>query len=495
VEEVDRKKSLILIALSSLFFVLASPGFVSPWLSLFFLVPSLIVYSQVSVKEAFFYGFLQGILSYGGANYWFAYSAIVMFDMTLLLAVPLYLFMAALFYGLYLSFFSSSASWIFHITSEGSLFKRVLLSAVSIPLLWMTVEIFRGFIFPQFNITEITSFFYQYPLFLQLVSVVGEHLFSLIIIFVNVGIYFAVKYFLDQRKGEKLSKDKKSLKVLIPLIFSVVLVALSFLYGSIMGGTFYKTEKFKDEIISLQLNISHKKKWKRQYYNEILNRYIAETKRALKSKTKIVIWPETAINFYPQRESDLSIKLLDFADSHDIIILSGGPEYEVVNGKTKYYNAVFKIGNNEIKSVYRKEKLLPFAEHCPVDALMFLYKIANNGKTNQFYSYNKNRPVVAHKYVIGMGICYESTFPFLIKERSLDSDLLVIFSDDVWLGNTSGPEQHIATEVLRAIETRKWIIASVNSGISALISPEGDIVKRIGFGRKGIIRFPLEKKE
>ena len=69
-------------------------------------------------------------------------------------------------------------------------------------------------------------------------------------------------------------------------------------------------------------------------------------------------------------------------------------------------------------------------------------------------------------------ICYESIFGDIITSR--ESNVIVIITNDGWWKNTSGYKQHFQYR-LRAIEQRKSIIRSANTGISAVISPSGEI--------------------
>ena len=138
--------------------------------------------------------------------------------------------------------------------------------------------------------------------------------------------------------------------------------------------------------------------------------------------------------------------------------------------------------------MYRKERLIPFAEYCPVDFLFPLFRVII-GDT-QYTSYAGNRPAAAGTLTMGMAICFESTFPDIMRDRARGADILAVFSDDIWLGEGAGPQQHLAAQVLRAAENRRWVLCCVNSGISAVISPSGNIVAMLPFGREGVLHFP-----
>jgi apolipoprotein N-acyltransferase len=55
---------------------------------------------------------------------------------------------------------------------------------------------------------------------------------------------------------------------------------------------------------------------------------------------------------------------------------------------------------------------------------------------------------------------------------------IAIITNDAWWGNTSGKDQHLAYAKLRAIENRRWVARSANTGISGFINQRGDVVKK-----------------
>ncbi len=78
---------------------------------------------------------------------------------------------------------------------------------------------------------------------------------------------------------------------------------------------------------------------------------------------------------------------------------------------------------------------------------------------------------------IGCAICYESVYGEHCAEYvSAGAELLTVITNDAWWGDTPGYKQHLSYASLRAIETRRWIARSANTGISAIIDPRGRIV-------------------
>lgn len=89
---------------------------------------------------------------------------------------------------------------------------------------------------------------------------------------------------------------------------------------------------------------------------------------------------------------------------------------------------------------------------------------------------------------IGCAICYESVYGEHCAEYvRAGAELLTVITNDAWWGDTPGYKQHLSYASLRAIETRRWIARSANTGISAIIDPRGRIVASTPWWEKASI--------
>jgi apolipoprotein N-acyltransferase len=78
-------------------------------------------------------------------------------------------------------------------------------------------------------------------------------------------------------------------------------------------------------------------------------------------------------------------------------------------------------------------------------------------------------------------ICYESIYG---EMNFTNSDLIAIITNDGWWKNTAGYKQHFSYASLRAIEQRKVIIRSANTGISGIIDANGELIKQSKWDEK-----------
>ena len=85
-------------------------------------------------------------------------------------------------------------------------------------------------------------------------------------------------------------------------------------------------------------------------------------------------------------------------------------------------------------------------------------------------------------------ICYESVYgEYVTKYFNKGYGILAIITNDAWWGNTEGHRQHFSYAKLRAVETRKNILRSANTGISGIISSRGDEIIRTNYNEESII--------
>ena len=136
---------------------------------------------------------------------------------------------------------------------------------------------------------------------------------------------------------------------------------------------------------------------------------------------------------------------------------------------------------------YHKSKLVPGTEQLPfVTVLPFLERLAISLDENSASgTLGKNATAKA----LGNGnskvapiICYESIYGDYVSDYVKDgASWLAVITNDAWWNNTPGHKQHFSFAKLRAIEQRKWLVRSANTGISGFIDPLGRTTLRSGW--------------
>lgn len=253
--------------------------------------------------------------------------------------------------------------------------------------------------------------------------------------------------------------------------------------------------------------------------NSQIEKLITLSESLIDTNTRLVLWPETALPVAVWqdmvRENVYYKPVFDFVNRHPNITLETGIETLKNYGPTKatntarknetsgnYYdvfNAAISLKANEPLVFYNKSKLVPGVETLP-DFLMWLGAIFEKfGGTAGGYGHDKEATafkVKGNPFVTAPIICYESIYgDYVCSYVRKGANLLTIMTNDGWWGNTPGHKQHLAYARLRAIETRKWVVRSANTGISAVINSAGEMVDSRKWDEAAAIRYTIPVDE
>lgn len=292
--------------------------------------------------------------------------------------------------------------------------------------------------------------------FIQSASLFGGLFITLLILLINFMIALFFIYL-----------EKKSLKSLSFIIAAFLI----YFFNSFIGEIIIKNTKNNTEpqkILLVQGNFSKKEKWNHQP-EEIMDKYLELTYKNLKEDIKLVVYPETALSGSIFEDESFKQKLYNFCHENNITILLGS-QYN--DGNLRYNACVAVYPEKKYSEIYFKQILVPFGEYTP-----FFSNINVQFISNSFSKGNKCVLIKTEVGKLGCGICFESIFPNLISENSKNgAEAIVILTNDSWLGKSIPLYQHHSHSILRAVENKKYIINCTNTGISSVISSNGEIV-------------------
>ncbi len=218
--------------------------------------------------------------------------------------------------------------------------------------------------------------------------------------------------------------------------------------------------------------------------------------------TEYFIWPETAIANWANedhiRGNPEFLQAQQFLSKYkNGTLISGLESVRVYNEKKTlsarldeksnqywdHFNAAIQIENSPEINIYHKSKLVPGVEKMPFPKIFsFLAPVFKHlGGSTSSYGWQDHPEVFSARSGIGVApvICYESIWGDWIGESVKNgAQFIAIITNDGWWGNTSGKDQHLLYAKLRAIETRRWVVRSANTGISGFINQRGDLVKQ-----------------
>jgi apolipoprotein N-acyltransferase len=260
---------------------------------------------------------------------------------------------------------------------------------------------------------------------------------------------------------------------------ALICAGAALLLASAHGGWRLKDPVRGEEVkvAVVQGNIDQSLKWEPGLQRESFNTYKRLTMEAARSRPDLVVWPETALPFYLRQETEYRQELQSLSRQIGSWLLVGSPDY-AEDGGVRYYNSAFLLSPKQGSwEKYDKVHLVPFGEYVPLRNLLFFVDklVAGMG---DFAAGEEAKVFSLPVGRFGVMICFEAIFPELARNyRVRGANFLVNITNDAWFGRTAAPYQHLAMAVARAVENGFYLVRAANTGISAVITPEGRIIR------------------
>lgn len=280
--------------------------------------------------------------------------------------------------------------------------------------------------------------------------------------------------------------------ILIPVVISFIM------YNS------YQEKANPVEIVVVQPNIDpYKEKFGGMSTQDQMFRFRELAESKITEKTSFLVGPETALpeGIWEEsmQDSPEYLFLMDIIKKNkNMGIITGlaswhelkpGDEKTPATKKFKQevgfyenHNTAMYLDSTGVPSFYHKSKLVLGVEEMPFPKLLsFLTDfIVDLGGTTGTLGKQKEREVftsIDGKFKAAPIICYESIYgEFVTEYIKKGANILVVITNDGWWGETQGYRQHLRMSSLRAIETRRSMARSANTGVTCFINQRGDII-------------------
>jgi apolipoprotein N-acyltransferase len=321
---------------------------------------------------------------------------------------------------------------------------------------------------------------------------------------INLVLY---EWLLVRTKGKAVLA---SLTVGIPLIISGILYVNDSAH----------IEPDSENVVIVQPNVDPYVKFEPRMEVKSAVDMIQQAEEAVDSKTRWVILPETALVEYADEEYFSQFKTynmwVSFCKRHpQIAVVAGANTYRFYNdgdelsSTVRYtrdgraydsYNTAILFNKDGVDTVYHKSKLVPGPEKMPwPEALGFLGDLVSFDLGGVTGSLGVSKEAVNFQHdstSVAPLICYETVFPDYVRTFTRKgADALLIITNDGWWQNTAGHKQHLYYASLRAVENRRAIYRSANTGISAVVLPNGEIRQPTEYWTRDVIQYPLIRNE
>jgi len=321
---------------------------------------------------------------------------------------------------------------------------------------------------------------------IQISDILGVYGLSALIAFVNGALFITLLYFSKRRWQHTDITKCLAAGSVIALILGITLTGI---YGHWRLKTIdnLMTSAPKTRISVIQGNIDQAVKWDPAFQKETIEKYNRLSSSALKQQPDLIVWPESATPFYFLYDIAPSEMVFEGFRQTPCDYLIGSPSFVRTDGVVEYYNSAYLIvPEDKTIGKYDKTHLVPFGEYVPFKKwLPFLGKIV--AQVGDFRAGKVGRTLPWRNEQLGVQICYEIIFPELSRAMANNgASLLINITNDAWFGKTSGPYQHFSMTVFRAVENRRTLARSANTGISGFIDPAGRILASTGLLQEAV---------
>lgn len=443
-----RLKYFFLAILSGILTAISFPkinAFCFVWIAF---IPMIYTSLRNCVKNSLVYGFIFGFTYYAISLYWMFPFLKYNTNTTQALIVSVLLWS---YLSLYFAFWTGSLSF-----SRRHFYP--IISCLYAASSWVMLEYVRTYFLTGFGWSLLGYSQASFSYIIQFADVIGVYGISFFIILINMLLY----YWLKDLKGKEY------------VLYAICLFSLVFIYGYVKINNHSNPYGERINIGVVQPNIDQYKKWDEKYSNEIIN-IIKQNADDFKDKDlDLIVYPETSLPGYLQYEGNI-IDLVEEISSYARLSLFCGPSYDDVG----IYNSVFAVNDKgKILEKHDKNHLVVFGEFIPFKKILSKYF----GVLNALGDFSKGKymnVLKSYDLLVGTTICSENFFPDLSRKLVLNgAKILTNHTNDAWFFDSYAPYQHFVMNVFRAIENRKNVIVSANTGISAVIDSVGNIVKR-----------------
>lgn len=460
--------------ISGVLLVLAFPVFDMYLLAWVAFIPFLLSLWEKTPVEAFLTGFAFGVVYFFGTLYWIYHSINFYGGFSFVTSIAIVLLLCC-----YLSLYPAVFAYFF-----SSVIKKTRLPALLIgPVLWVVLEFVRSYAFTGFPWSSIGYSQYKFLHIIQISDITGVYGISFLVLAFNCALVdiLLIKSRIRQMPLFPLSYTAFGLTMLFIVIVS------SLVYGFWRLGQSRPGNIVKASVV--QGNIEQDKKWDPAFQKYVIDTYTGLALEAAGKSPDLIVWPETAIPFFYGNDMVNTDYLVQFQKTLNTPLIFGSVLKKKTSGNQQFLTNSVLLLDKEGKNTYQYDKihLVPFGEYVPLRRFLFFIDKLVAG-IGDYLPGNKYIKAKTEFGSFASLVCYEIIFPGLVRKfYTKNGDFIVAVTNDAWFGKTAGPYQHFIMAVFRAIENRKPVIRSANTGISGFIDSNGRILARTELFQRQIL--------
>lgn len=395
------------------------------------------------------------------------------------------------------SFFMTSVFYLFHLTRKKIGNNQGYVSLVVYWIAWEWFHMEWDLSWPWLTLGNGFANYYTWIQWYEYTGVFGGSLWVLII---NILLFKLVRSFTDSQKKPQETTKQAFTSGLIYRASLPLLLLLCPIVFSLWIYFHYDEKENPVKVVVVQPNSDPYNEKFDEPFQQQLKKMFDITSGKVDSSADYLVFPETALteNIW-ENEIDSYYSSFFIKD-----FLKNFPHLKIVTGASTYYayspdegisetarpfkmqegyydafNTGLQFDSTGKIQIYHKSKLVVGVEKMPFPALfkpLESFAIDLGGTSGSLGVQAERSCLVSQSTSVAPVICYESIYgEYVTGYVKNGADLIFIITNDGWWENSPGHRQHLAYGRLRAIETRRSIARSANTGISCFINQKGDI--------------------
>lgn len=319
---------------------------------------------------------------------------------------------------------------------------------------------------------------------------------SLWVLLSNIAIFEYV------RQRTKLSQLRAVLVVTVPMIVSMIMLWS------------YTESSKRAQISVIQPNVDcYEEKFTGSKSDQIIN--ILDLLSEVPTTSNVVVLPETAVPYQVDDVNPMSSDAVQLIDNqlkkthpHSMLVTGVSTEHVYAPGEPisqtargvgdyryDYFNSALALGSDSEHIIHHKMRLVIGVEAMPELPLIERF-VDLGGITGQLGRNDKATVFRKGEIVAGPAICYEGLYgEDYAKFVNQGANVMMVLSNDGWWGETPGHRRLFDFCRLRAIETRRSVARSANTGVSGFITPQGDVLQRLDWDERGVLTQSVELRD
>lgn len=447
----SRVRRWLLALLSGALLALSLPGSGDQgWAAFAALVPLLAAIDGAGWRQAGVLGFGAGLVFWVATIPWIAATMVRYGDLSWPLAALVLTGLAG-YLALYWAAFCALLS---RIAPNGG--ARFVVGAAS---LWVALEFLRTYLLTGFPWNLLGYSQYRHLPLIQIAAVTGIYGVSFLVVAVNAALW------------RLLAADRGWKHAFTGTVAAAGVVAFA------IASVWVPPSDARQPTLPLALvqgNVDQRAKWDPAHQDAALTLYRTLTADAARRGAKLVVWPETSLPFvFDGDRRRAAVQGLARETGVHLLIGALGQAPEGPR------NSAFLVApDGEVVGRYDKRHLVPFGEYVPLKPLLPFVDVLGGGAIGEFRPGAEATVFSTPLGRLAVVICYEAIFPAEVREFFLaGADVLVNITNDAWFGRSAAPVQHLAMAAFRAVENRAYLVRAANTGISAIVAPDGRIVQ------------------